>query len=124
MLEVVLICLFSLAAFLFILSFFRKDKTAELEKQVEQISITYMQEIYQLKRKVRLLEDELLISAEQSTAFRQNHSNSHSKLLEEILELYEQGFDIQSIATKTNLSKNEVIHLIESKLKPNSFREM
>ena len=45
-----------------------------------------MQEMYQLKNKIRLLEDELLISSEQSTAIKQNHRNSHSKLLEEILQ--------------------------------------
>ncbi|MFC0558094.1 hypothetical protein [Halalkalibacter alkalisediminis] len=124
MLEIVLICLFTLATLLFILSFFRKDKTDELEKQVDQMSITYMQEIYQLKSKIRLLEDELLISADQSTAIRQNHTNSHHKLLTEIIDLYEKGYDIQSISIKTKLSKDEVNGLLDSYQKSNSFTGM
>lgn len=121
MVETVLICLFALATLLFILSFFRKDKTAELAKQIDQMSITYMQEMYQLKRKISLLEEELLISADQSTTLRQNHSNSHSKLLAEVIKLYENGFDMSSIASQTKLSKNEVNQLLQSYLNSNRF---
>jgi hypothetical protein len=122
MIEIAILCLFTFAALLFILSLFRKDKTVELENQIEQMSITYMQEIYQLKRKVRYLEEELLISAEQSNSLRQNHLNSHKKLLEEIFDLYERGFDIHAIASKTRLSPDEVNHLLESNSQPNGFR--
>ncbi|GAE33448.1 hypothetical protein [Halalkalibacter akibai] len=113
MLEIALIALFSLAALLFILSYFRKDKTAELEKQIEQMSITHMQEMYQLKSKVRFLEEELLLSAEQSSLFRQNTSNAHNKLYLEITSLYEKGLDSQSIASKTQLTIDEVNRILE-----------
>ncbi|SES83810.1 hypothetical protein SAMN05216389_102404 [Oceanobacillus limi] len=45
---------------LFILSFFLTDKFEKLENELEQLSISTMQETYQLKKKVKILEEELL----------------------------------------------------------------
>jgi len=56
----VIITIIVIAVVLFILSFFMDDKIAQLESEVEQLSITTMQETYQLKKKVKVLEEELL----------------------------------------------------------------
>lgn len=56
----VIITIIVIAVVLFILSFFMDDKIAQLESEVEQLSITTMQETYQLKKKVKILEEELL----------------------------------------------------------------
>ncbi|WP_068671880.1 hypothetical protein [Oceanobacillus sp. Castelsardo] len=48
------------AVVLFVLSFFMNDRIEELESQVEQLSITTMQDTYQMKKKVKVLEEELL----------------------------------------------------------------
>ena len=56
----VIITIIVIAVVLFILSLFMEDKTAHLESEVEQLSITTMQETYQLKKKVKVLEEELL----------------------------------------------------------------
>jgi uncharacterized protein YoxC len=48
------------AVVLFVLSFFMNDRLEELENQVEQLSITTMQDTYQMKKKVKVLEEELL----------------------------------------------------------------
>lgn len=45
---------------LFILSYFMNDKVAELENQLEQFSISTMQDTYQMKKKIKILEEELL----------------------------------------------------------------
>jgi len=45
---------------LFILSYFMNDRLDELESQVEQNSITTMQDTYQMKKKIKVLEEELL----------------------------------------------------------------
>ncbi|MDQ7860781.1 hypothetical protein RCO48_05960 [Peribacillus frigoritolerans] len=52
---------FSLAIVLLIISFFGKDKVAKLEEDFEQMTLTYMQDIYQLKKKVKILEEEFVI---------------------------------------------------------------
>ncbi|ARK29377.1 hypothetical protein [Halalkalibacter krulwichiae] len=116
MLEVAFICSFSLASILFLLSFIKKDKTVKLEKEIEQLSMNYLQEMYQLKKKMRSLEEELLISSDQSAILRQSHSNAHKQLLTEILTLYKKGHSIQSIASITRLSIDEVKRLLNSVL--------
>jgi len=45
---------------LFILSFFTNDKFEDLENQIEQLSISTMQDTYQMKKKINVLEEELL----------------------------------------------------------------
>lgn len=45
---------------LFILSYFMNNRLEELESQVEQLSITSMQDTYQMKKKIKILEEELL----------------------------------------------------------------
>ncbi|WP_284140407.1 MULTISPECIES: hypothetical protein [unclassified Virgibacillus] len=48
------------AIVLFVYSFFMKDKFDELENQIEQLSIATMQDTYQMKKKIKILEEELL----------------------------------------------------------------
>ena len=48
------------AVVLFILSYFMNDKFEELESQLEQFSITTMQDTYQMKKKIKILEEELM----------------------------------------------------------------
>ncbi len=110
MIEITMLILFAISLLLFILSFFRKDKTAKLEKQIEDLSLTYMQEMYQLKKKIRLLEEELLISHEQSPF--QANSSAQQKLFDEVLTYYKRGDDLRLIAKKTGLTYDEVEHLI------------
>lgn len=54
------LALIGVAVVLFIISFFLNDKFAELESQIEQFSITTMQDTYQMKKKIKVLEEELL----------------------------------------------------------------
>lgn len=54
------IAIIIVAVVLFILSFFMNDKFEDLENQVEQLSISTMQDTYQMKKKIKILEEELL----------------------------------------------------------------
>ncbi|MFD1850270.1 hypothetical protein [Oceanobacillus bengalensis] len=56
----VVISILIVAVALFVLSYFVNDKFEELEGQVEQLSITTMQDTYQMKKKIKILEEELL----------------------------------------------------------------
>ncbi|CDQ39648.1 MULTISPECIES: hypothetical protein [Virgibacillus] len=42
------------------ISFFMNDRIEEVESQLEQFSITTMQDTYQMKKKIKILEEELL----------------------------------------------------------------
>ncbi|MEN2765979.1 hypothetical protein [Ornithinibacillus xuwenensis] len=49
-----------IAIALFVLSFFLNDRFEKIESEIEQLSISTMQDTYQLKKKVKILEEELL----------------------------------------------------------------
>lgn len=49
-----------IAIALFVLSFFVNDRFEDLENQIEQLSISTMQDTYQMKKKIKILEEELL----------------------------------------------------------------
>ncbi|SFD54327.1 hypothetical protein SAMN05216238_102140 [Lentibacillus persicus] len=55
-----IISIIVIAVVLLILSFFMNDKFDDLESEVEQLSISTMQENYQMKKKIKILEEELL----------------------------------------------------------------
>ncbi|KAB8128433.1 hypothetical protein F9U64_15985 [Gracilibacillus oryzae] len=61
MIYVAVATVISIAVILWIVSFFMQDKFKQLENQIEQFSISTLQETYQLKKKVNILEEELLI---------------------------------------------------------------
>lgn len=46
------------------LSFFKDTSTKRLEEQIEGTSITVMQELYKVKKKIRVLEEELMLDSE------------------------------------------------------------
>lgn len=55
------------AVVLFVLSFFLNDRFEKIESELEQLSISTMQDTYQLKKKVKVLEEELLTEDYQET---------------------------------------------------------
>lgn len=107
--ETAIIILLSLAILLFLLSFFRKDSTKKLEQELETLSLTHLQEMYQIKKRLGVLEDELLISQQRSPF--QKKSRSH-QLMQEVVALYEQEMSSEEIATATGLTADEVERLL------------
>lgn len=58
-----------IAIALFVLSFFIRDRFEKIEGELEQLSISTMQETYQLKKKIKVLEEELLTEDLQETDY-------------------------------------------------------
>ncbi|WP_209125380.1 hypothetical protein [Alkalihalobacillus sp. BA299] len=109
--EVIIITLFVLAIILLIASFFMKDRTKDLENQLEGFTMTFMQEIYQLKKKITILEEELLPSRE-DPYLSPMKKNTTSGLINEVATYYDAGYSIEKIAELTTLSDSEVLGLI------------
>ena len=57
----ILLVLVFIGLIVLVLSFFKQDSIKQLEDQIEGTSITMMQELYKLKQKVRVLEEEMMI---------------------------------------------------------------
>ena len=118
--ETLIILLFSLAIVLLIISFSGKDKVAKLEEDLEQMTLMYMQDIYQLKKKVKILEEEFVIQdapvpsvKDQSTVTSNDIEPIHEILKSQVLSLYSQGLTLDQIARQSSLTKEQTISVIE-----------
>ncbi|MGM9929695.1 MAG: hypothetical protein ACI35P_17290 [Bacillus sp. (in: firmicutes)] len=117
--EVLIIILLLIAIVLFLLSFVKKDRISNVENTIDELSLQHVQDIYQLKKRIRVLEEELLtldslnepvqpVSSEKSTV-------GVNKILEsQVLALYQQGLTINDIIQRSALTKDEVMTVIEN----------
>ncbi|MDV7765193.1 hypothetical protein ABES08_04705 [Peribacillus simplex] len=118
--EILIILLFSLAIIILIISFISKDKVAKLEEDLEQMTITYMQDIYQLKKKVKILEEEFIIQDDpipplktKSPVTSNDIEPIHEILKSQVLSLYSQGLSLDQIAKQSSLTKEQTISVIK-----------
>ena len=110
-----IVSLIGIAIVLFIISFFADDKIAKLEEQFEQFSITTMQDTYQLKKRIKILEEEILSSnVPQKSNQEQNMRNvpdsvKHKPLLiQKVYHLHQQGYSNIDISQQTALSEDDI----------------
>lgn len=112
--------LFSTAAVLLILSFIKANKAV---KEQEQEHNTYyaatMKEIEKLQEQLRTIELDNEILIQESGM---NKSHEEVQLMREILDLQKRKYSLESIATRTNLSVNEVENMLAPYSKPQVVR--
>lgn len=115
------------------LSFFIKDSTKKLEHDVEELSITVFQETNNLKRRIKIVEEELLLepdfqvkspksqnqkvqqvmqAVQQSVANAQPSESItkpiHQILVSQVIELNKQGLSIPEICVRSSLTEAQV----------------
>ncbi|WP_202412504.1 hypothetical protein [Halobacillus litoralis] len=102
---------------LFILSYFMNDRMKELENQVEQVNMTMMQSNYQLKKKMKVLEEELLAEDLTQEIMKQPLKKKETPrslpLVDTVLSMYQKGYKTHYIAKQTNLSEHDVQSMIQ-----------
>lgn len=106
-----IIILLVISVLLFIISFFKKDRNKLVEQQIENFSITLMQEIYQLKKKITVLEEEILVGQDE-LYFSNNEPLGQHQLRDQILGLYEAGHSVEDISTLKQLTTEEVEEIL------------
>ncbi|TSB46834.1 hypothetical protein FN960_10220 [Alkalicoccobacillus porphyridii] len=102
--------LLGLAIILTILSFFRKEKNSRYEQQIENMSISFMQEIYQLKKQIRTLELDAEIVAQHTPLA--TRSETQVQIMRDVLDLHKRGYSSEGIAAETGLTAMEVDHVL------------
>ena len=110
-----IISLFVLAALLFAISFFLKDPYKELREEIDQLTIQQIQDLYQIKKKLKVLEEELLVNdttLEKQTSFNTGKNQIHDIIKNQVWSLAQQGMDINQIAKQSSLSNKEVQEII------------
>lgn len=104
---------------LFISTFFMNDKLSNLEEQLEQFSISTMQDTYQLKKKIKILEEELLtddINEQPATLDMSNTAKDKPVLIQKVYQLYQQGFTVEDISEQTNLSTHDIQTILKNNI--------
>jgi DNA-directed RNA polymerase specialized sigma24 family protein len=119
LIEYTMIALVFLSLLLLILSFFAKDKIKALEEQIDQLTMSFVQETYQLKKKLKVLEEELLMSDEDIMEIVRKKALNDSVQLEreQVLSLYKRGLSYEQIAKETSLTTEEVRMMLQQYLR-------
>lgn len=105
----IVVTLLIISICLFIISFFTQDRFKEIENQIEQLSLSNLQDTYQIKKKLKVLEEELLPG---KFDFNTN-SRGKSSLEKQIETLYRQGYSVSQISQTTKLSEYDIESLIK-----------
>jgi ATP/maltotriose-dependent transcriptional regulator MalT len=110
--EVVMIVLLAIAALsIFVVSFFKKDEHPEVDRKIENFSVTLMKELYEVNKKVDILQNEVFNSeAEKSFVNALSEDELQKK---QMIKMYKDGFSSEEIAKVLALSKEDVeAHLV------------
>lgn len=111
--ELILLCI---GLIFIILSFFIGKSTRKNEEDIENISISLHQETNQLKKRLKAVEEELMISVGPVTNGQQRKQKPvHEIIINQILSLKAQGYSIPEIAKRSSLSDKEVIDVLRSR---------
>ena len=115
----ILIGLSLLAVLLFFLSFFLHDPYKQLREEIDQLAIQQLQEMYQIKKKLKVLEEELLVSdlepsltlsKKQGSIFEKE--DVHDIIKNQVWSLAKQGTPIKQIAEQSSLPVHKVDEII------------
>jgi len=92
------------------ISFFMTDKIDQLESQYEELSITTMQDAYQMKKQIKVLEEELLLDS----SLGQPNGEFQPVMIKKVNKLSEQGLSIEDISSQTNLDQDTIKSIINN----------
>lgn len=108
----ILISLFFLSFFLFFLSFFLKDPYKQLREEIDQLNMHQLQEMYHIKKKLKILEEELLVNdielSPPLSKIESDHTAVHEIIKNQVKSLAGQGTPIEQIARQSSLPVKEV----------------
>jgi hypothetical protein len=114
-----MIGLLSFSVLLFVISVFLKDPYKELSNELEQLSMQQIQEHYQINRKLKILEEELLledhdfypgVSVEPSFSEKKE---VHAIIKNQVWSLAQQGLSVEQISIQSSLPTKSVQNIIK-----------
>ncbi|MFJ7933656.1 hypothetical protein [Sporosarcina sp. NPDC096371] len=101
-------------------SFFTKNFSTKYADELERVSISLHEETSSLKKRIKVVEEELMISSNQLPLGNKGNpvpkvKPVHDIIVNQILSLHSQGYSINDIAKRSTLSKEDVITVLQSK---------
>lgn len=104
---------------LVIISFFIGSSSRSHADDLEKVSISLHHETNSLKKRLRVIEEELMIGIGSMSSSQQNQKPKakpvHEIIVNQILSLHAQGFSVNDIAQRSSLTKTEVIDVLRAK---------
>lgn len=101
-----------------IASFFLGNSSSSYADELEQVSISIHQETNGLKKRLKVIEEELMIGVSPlATGGKKQNTGKpvHVIIVNQILSLHSQGYSIGDIAVRSSLSNDNVIAVLQSK---------
>lgn len=104
-----------------IASFFIKDRSTQIEGDVEELSLNFYQETHQLKRRLKVIEEELLLEPKLIGKLKKTASpvvtptkGIHQIIISQVQTLHKQGYTIPEISKRSSLSIEQVQEVLQS----------
>ncbi|MBS4217146.1 hypothetical protein KHA96_02325 [Bacillus sp. FJAT-49711] len=113
--DTIIIILLGLSVLLFVISFFQTDKVKVLEKEVEQLTMNVLQDHYLMKKRLKVLEEELLMGQSFINDIPKRNQEPNEILKNHVIALYNQGLEIQQISKQSSLSVETVKSIIRNR---------
>lgn len=112
--------LFLAAVVLLILSFYKSGQNStRLEQQIDQLTFTLMEEVYQLQQQIRNLEIDADITAKEGTS---SVPYEKRQLLRDMIDLQKRGYSVESISSEKQIDQAEVERMLASYVKQKDER--
>lgn len=103
-------------------SFFIGNFSNKQADELEKVSISLHEETNSLKKRIRVVEEELMISAHPMPSANKRQMTTlpkskpvHNIIVNQILSLHSQGYSINEIAQRSSLSNVDVTAVLQSK---------
>jgi hypothetical protein len=110
-----MIGLLAFALILLVVSAFFKDPYKTLREEIDQLSMQQIQEMYVIKKKLKVLEEELLVGEEtfnpspiMRPSFSSEKKEVHEIIKNQVWSLAQQGLTVEQISRQSSLAPNEV----------------
>lgn len=103
-------------------SFFIGNFSNKQADELEKVSISLHEETNSLKKRIRVVEEELMISAHPMPSANKRQVTTqpkakpvHNIIVNQILSLHSQGYSVNEIAKRSSLSNGDVTAVLQSK---------
>ena len=112
--EFLLYVVIAASILIFVVSLFMPNRIQQMETELEELSYQVIQDSYQFKKRLKVLEEELLVDHSPSP-LSANSSKPNEIIVNQVLSLHKQGLSNTQIALQSALSIEEVEKIIETK---------
>lgn len=111
--NILIIIMIIIAVLLIVASFVMPDYSKQVKEDVDQLSIQLYQETYQIKKRLKVLEEELLIPNNDLSLNKQSSKKVNPIIVNQVHLLNEQGLSVDQIAKQSALTIEEVNEILE-----------